>query len=127
MNIASERCNTFGPHTTVHARAKDVDDLASASHRLAIAIVTAAFKAGAQVIITANLKDFSPCPTASRPSRPTNLCDLDPEGFADMLREQAVALQNPPVTFEELLHSLARPVPDLIAAVREYLMTGDRA
>jgi hypothetical protein len=36
-----------------------------------------------------------------------------------MLREQAVALQNPPVTFEELLHRLARPAPDLIAAVRE--------
>jgi hypothetical protein len=100
------------------------------SLQLAIAIVTAAFKAGAQVTITANLKDFSPCPTASRPSRPTSSCnlfDLDPEGFADMLREQAVALQNPPVTFDELLHRLARPVPDLIAAVRECLMTGDRA
>ena len=35
-----------------------------------------------------------------------------------MLREQAVALQNPPVTFDELLHRLARPVPDLIAAVK---------
>ena len=45
----------------------------------------------------------------------------------EMLREQAVDLQNPPVTFEELLDRLVRPVPDLIAAVREYLMTGDRA
>jgi hypothetical protein len=24
LNIASPRCNSFGPHTTVHARAKDV-------------------------------------------------------------------------------------------------------
>jgi hypothetical protein len=32
VNIASARCNTFSPHTTVYARAKDVDDLASASH-----------------------------------------------------------------------------------------------
>jgi hypothetical protein len=29
------------------------------------------------------------------------------------------------VTFEELLDRLARPVPNLIAAVREYLMAGD--
>jgi hypothetical protein len=58
LNIASARCNTFGPHTTVHARAKT----STISLQLAIAIVTAAFKAGAQVIITANLKDFSPLP-----------------------------------------------------------------
>jgi hypothetical protein len=31
------------------------------------------------------------------------------------------------VTFDELLDPLARPVPDLIAAVREHLMTGGRA
>jgi hypothetical protein len=30
VNIASVRCNTFGPHTTVHARAKNVNDLTSA-------------------------------------------------------------------------------------------------
>jgi hypothetical protein len=31
LNIASARCNTIGPHTTVHARAKDVNDLDSAN------------------------------------------------------------------------------------------------
>ena len=56
-----------------------------------------------------------------------NLFDLDPESFTEMLREQASDLQNPPVTFEELVDRLARPVPDLVAAVRKYLMTGDRA
>ena len=55
-----------------------------------------------------------------------NLFDLDPEGFPEILREQAVDMQNPPVTFEELLDRLARAVPDLFAAIRKYLMTGDR-
>jgi hypothetical protein len=32
VNIASAR-NTFGPHTTVHAHAEDVNDLASASRQ----------------------------------------------------------------------------------------------
>jgi predicted nucleic acid-binding protein len=94
-------------------------------------VVAAAVKTGAQVIITANLKDFTPLPDGVEAQSPDeflcNLFDLDPEGFAEMLRDQAVDLQKPPVTFEELLDRLARPVPDLIAAVREYLMTGDHA
>jgi len=94
-------------------------------------VVAAAVKAGAQVIITANLKDFTLLPDSIEAQSPDeflcNLFDLDPEGFTEMLREQAVDLQNPPVMFEELLDRLARPVPDLIAVVREYLKTGDRA
>jgi len=93
-------------------------------------VVAAAVKAGAQVIITANLKDFTPLPDGIEAQLPDeflcNLFDLDPEGFTEILREQAVDLQNPPVTFEELLDRLGRPAPDLIAAVRKYLMTGDR-
>jgi hypothetical protein len=94
-------------------------------------VVAAAVKTGAQVIITANLRDFTPLPDGIEAQSPDeflcNLFDLDPEGFVDMLREQAADLQKPPVTFEELLDRLARSVPDLIAAVREYLMTVDRA
>jgi hypothetical protein len=82
-------------------------------------------KAGAQVIITANLKDFTPLPDGIEAQSPDeflcNLFDLDPEGFTEMLREQAADLQKPPVTFEELLDRLARPAPDLVAAVREHL------
>ena len=92
-------------------------------------VVAAAVKAGAQVIITANLKDFTPLPDGIEAQLPDeflcNLFDLDPEGFTEILREQAVDLRNPPVTFEELLDRLARPLPNLIAAVTEYLMAGD--
>ncbi|MGC4083932.1 MAG: hypothetical protein QM736_17935 [Vicinamibacterales bacterium] len=87
-------------------------------------VVAAAVKAGAQVIITANLKDFTPLPDGIEAQLPDeflcNLFDLDPKGFTEILGEQAVNLQNPPVTFEELLDRLARPAPDLIAAVRKY-------
>jgi predicted nucleic acid-binding protein len=92
-------------------------------------VVAAAVKTGAQVIITANLKDFTPLPDGIEAQSPDeflcNLFDLAPKGFTEMLHEQAVDLQNPPVTFEELLDRLAQPLPNLIAAVREYLMAGD--
>jgi predicted nucleic acid-binding protein len=92
-------------------------------------VVAAAVKTGAQVIITANLKDFTPLPDGIEAQSPDeflcNLFDLAPKGFTEMLHDQAVDLQNPPVTFEELLDRLARRVPNLIAAVREYLMAGD--
>jgi predicted nucleic acid-binding protein len=88
-------------------------------------VVAAAVKAGAQVITTANLKDFTPLPDGIEAQSPDeflcNLFDLDPEGFVEMLREQAGDLVKPPVTFDELLHRLARVVPELVAAVRDQL------
>lgn len=50
-----------------------------------------------------------------------NLFDLDPEGFVELLREQAADLVNPPMGFDELLARLARVVPDLVAAVRGHV------
>lgn len=94
-------------------------------------VVAAAVKAGAQVVTTANLKDFRQLPDGIEAQSPDeflcNLFDLDPERFIEMLREQAVDLQRPSVTFEELLDRLTRSVPDLMAAVREYLVTGNAA
>jgi hypothetical protein len=84
-------------------------------------VVAAAVKAGAQVIVTANLKDFDPLPDGLEAQSPdeflSNLFDLDPERFVEMLHEQAEDLRNPPVTFDELLRRLGRIVPDLAAAV----------
>lgn len=86
-------------------------------------VVAAAVKAGAQVITTSNLKDFKPLPEGLEAQSPDeflcNLLDLDPDGFVEMLREQATDLQKPPVTFEELLDRLARVVPEMVAAVRD--------
>jgi predicted nucleic acid-binding protein len=88
-------------------------------------VAAAAVKAGAQVITTANLKDFAELPEGIEPQSPDvflcNLFDLDPEGFVELLREQADDLVNPPMTLDDLLARLARVVPDLVAAVREHL------
>jgi predicted nucleic acid-binding protein len=86
-------------------------------------VVAAAVKAGAQVITTANLRDFTPLPDGIEAQSPDeflcNLFDLAPERFVELLREQASDLHKPPVTFEELLDRLSRPVPNLVGAVRE--------
>lgn len=85
-------------------------------------VTAAAVKSGAQVIVTANIKDFSALPDGVEAQLPDeflcNLFDLDPPTFVEMLREQAADLTKPPVTFEELLERLARVAPDLVAAVR---------
>jgi predicted nucleic acid-binding protein len=88
-------------------------------------VAAAAVKAGAQVIVTANIRDFSVLPEGVEAQLPDvflyNLFDLDQPAFVEMLREQAADLTNPPVTFPDLLDRLARVVPDLVAAVRRSL------
>ena len=53
-------------------------------------VVAAAVKAGAQVITTSNLKDFTNLPAGLEAQSPDeflcSLFDLDPEGFVEMLR-----------------------------------------
>ena len=87
-------------------------------------VAAAAVKAGAQVIATANLKDFANLPEGVEAQSPDeflcNLFDLDPETFVQLLRDQAADLVNPPMTFEEVVERLARAVPEVVAAVREY-------
>lgn len=88
-------------------------------------VAAAAVKAGAQVIVTTNLRDFSQLPTGIEAKSPDDfLCDLfdlNPDLFIDLLREQAAALKNPPVAFKELLKSLARFVPSLVQFVYDAL------
>src|SRR5262249_58694488 len=88
-------------------------------------VAAAAVKAGAQVIVTANLKDFVPLPDGVEAQSPDeflcNLFDLDPKSFLEMLQEHAADLANPPVSFEELLERLARAAPEFVAAVCENL------
>ena len=88
-------------------------------------VVAAAVKAGAQVIVTGNLKHFRPLPDGiEAQSCDVFLCnrfDLDPDVFIELLREQAADLRKPPVSFEGLLDRLARVVPDFVAGVREHI------
>lgn len=87
-------------------------------------VVAAAVKAGAQVITTANLRDFAALPDGVEAQSPDeflcNLFDLDPTRFEELLRDQAADLVKPPMSFDELLARLARVVPELVAAVRQH-------
>ena len=87
-------------------------------------VVAAAVKAGAQVIATDNKRHFTPLPDGieaqSADEFLCNLFDLHPNGFVEMLREQAEDLTHPPVSFEELLERLARVVPELVDGVRAH-------
>lgn len=87
-------------------------------------VVAAAVKAGAQVISTANLKDFTRLPAGLEAQAPDeflcNLFDLAPEVFVEMLHEQAGDLRRPPMSFEELLDRLAHVVPEFVAAARGF-------
>jgi hypothetical protein len=78
-------------------------------------VVAAAVAGRVQVIVTANLEDFEPLPSGIDAQSPDEfLCclfDLDPDGFVDLLYQQADDLVKPPVPFEELRHARARPAP----------------
>jgi predicted nucleic acid-binding protein len=88
-------------------------------------VVAAAVKAGAQVIVTSNLKHFRALPDGIEAHSPdeflSDLFDLDPDGMVEIVREQAAALRKPARSFEDVLRSLAKMVPDFAASV------GDRA
>jgi predicted nucleic acid-binding protein len=88
-------------------------------------VAAAALKAGAQVIVTSNLRDFQTLPEGIEAQSPDdflcNLFDLDPDGFIERLLAQASAMKRPPVAFEDLLQALAKAVPDLSTAVRAHL------
>lgn len=88
-------------------------------------VVAAAVKAGAQVIVTSNLKDFRGLPEGIEAQSPddflANLFELDPDAMVEVLQDQAADLRNPSVTFEQLLGGLAKTVPAFVAMVRAYL------
>jgi predicted nucleic acid-binding protein len=85
-------------------------------------VAAAAVKAGAQVIVTSNLKDFRELPEGVEGQSPDeflcNLFDLDADAFVGRLRAQAAALKKRPVTFDELLGALEKTVPEFASAVR---------
>lgn len=88
-------------------------------------VAAVAVKAGAQVIVTFNLKDFVPLPSGIDAQSPdqflSNLFDLDADGFIELLTEQAAALRKPTMTLDALLDSLAKTVPDFVASVRAHM------
>lgn len=85
----------------------------------------AAVTAGAQVIVTFNLKDFRALPDGIEAQSPgdflSHLLDLDPAGMVEVLRAQAAALRRPAKTLDQLLEGLGKTVPAFVEQVRTRL------
>lgn len=88
-------------------------------------VAAAAVKAGAQVIVTFNMKDFRNLPDGIEAHSPstflTDLLDLEPAGVVDLLKKQAAALKRPLKTFDQLLDGLATTVPEFVEQIRTRL------
>jgi predicted nucleic acid-binding protein len=89
-------------------------------------VAAAAVKAGAETIVTSNLKDFRQLPQGHEALSPdaflTDLFDLSPDTLVEILRAQAAGMRRPPKTFEELLVGLAKTVPSFVQQVSSYLV-----
>lgn len=85
-------------------------------------VAAAAVKAGAQVIVTSNLRDFAKMPTGIEAQSPDaflcNLFGLDQDLIIDLLRQQAADHKKVPTTFEELLVGLEQWAPEFVKALR---------
>jgi len=88
-------------------------------------VAAVAVKAGAQVIITSNLKDFRALPEGIEAQSPDgfllDLLDLTPNDMLELLERQAGALKRPPLSLDELLVGLGRTVPEFESQVRQSL------
>jgi hypothetical protein len=88
-------------------------------------VTAAAVACRAQLIVTANERDFVPPPDGVLVWSPDRflceLVDLDTENVLDVLRAQVAALRSPPVTLAELLARLAVSAPRFVARVRAGL------
>jgi len=86
-------------------------------------VVAAAVRAGAQLILTMNLKDFEPLPSGIEAQDPEEfLCglfDLKADGITKILEQQSKALRHPPLSVEKLLSSLKRHAPEFARSSSE--------
>jgi predicted nucleic acid-binding protein len=85
-------------------------------------VAAAAVRAGAQVVVTANMRDFENLPEGLEAQTPDdflcNLLDLDPEMMVEIVRSQAADLRKPPRSFEDVLGTLERIVPSFAESLR---------
>ncbi|MEM7130689.1 MAG: PIN domain-containing protein [Chloroflexota bacterium] len=88
-------------------------------------VAAAAVKVSAHVIVTNNLRDFRGLPDGVEAQSPDQfllaLFTSEPDGLIRVLKQQAAALQRPPVTLEELLVGLSKTVPEFAQAIQSQL------
>lgn len=88
-------------------------------------VAAAALQAGAQYIVTENIKDFTPLPEGVEACTP-DVFLLDrlqamPAEVLAALEKQARGYRNPPATVDGLLEWLEHDLPDFVAAARTAL------
>lgn len=88
-------------------------------------VAAAALQAGAQYIVTENVKDFAPLPEGPEAYTP-DVFLLDrlqkmPTEVLAALRKQASGYRNPPASINELLEWLEHDLPDFVSAARATL------
>jgi predicted nucleic acid-binding protein len=85
-------------------------------------VAAAALKAGAQIIVTLNIKDFSKLPDGIEALGPDEflrtLFDRDPIGMVSIVRQQAAELRRPPRSFEDVVGALQKVVPRFAGRLR---------
>jgi predicted nucleic acid-binding protein len=91
-------------------------------------VLAAAVHAGARIIVTSNVRHFprrALAPYRIEARRPDDflgaLLTLDPGRMDQIIKEQAAALRNPPVTVAEILDHLANTAPRFAATMRQRL------
>ncbi|MFV8750913.1 PIN domain-containing protein [Nannocystaceae bacterium ST9] len=93
-------------------------------------VAAVAVKAGAQVIVTSNLRDFRTLPEGLEAQSPdeflSNLFDLDPEAMTTLVEAQAAKLRKPPRTFDEMLTGLGKLVPNFAVLIRDHVRLSNR-
>lgn len=94
-------------------------------------VAAAAVQIGADLIVTANLKDFASLPAGVRAIGPDDFLlgrlDAVPDQVLAALAKQAASYRNPPADLGELLGWLELAVPDFVAAARKRFGAGGAA
>ena len=84
-------------------------------------VAAVAVQAGAQLIVTANLRHFRDLPPGIDARGPDeflcDLFDLAPELLVSLVRAQAAALRRPPRSFDDVVRGLAKSVPEFAALI----------
>lgn len=89
-------------------------------------VAAVAVRASAQVIVTANLKDFKTLPEGLEAQSPdaflSDIFDLDPPAMIELLEKQAADKTKPPMTAREIIARLEKTnCPDFAALVIQQL------
>ena len=88
-------------------------------------VVAAAVRAGAQTIVTSNMRDFPDAALAPHgiEAQPPDefllqLYDLQPQRMVALVHRQAAALTKPPMTFNDILKHIANQAPRFAMRLR---------